>query len=110
MNVANVDKLEDWQKYVAVCFDEVKVKEGIVLTSMSAELSVLWTSEMLTMQFLSMRDSWMEIHLHSNSLSKSSVYGSWCFFQIVFPIYAQFATRDLSADQWYAKNFYLRLV
>ena len=30
MNVANVDKLEDWQKYVAVCFDEVKVKEGIV--------------------------------------------------------------------------------
>ena len=30
MNVVNVDKLEDWQKYVAVCFDEVKVKEGIV--------------------------------------------------------------------------------
>ena len=30
MKVADVEKIEDCQKYVAVCFDEVKVKEGIV--------------------------------------------------------------------------------
>ena len=26
----NIDSLEDWQKYVALVFDEVKIKEGIV--------------------------------------------------------------------------------
>ena len=26
----NIDELEDWQKYVAIVFDEVKIKEGIV--------------------------------------------------------------------------------
>ena len=30
MKAANVEALKEWQKYVAVCFDEVKVKEGIV--------------------------------------------------------------------------------
>ena len=30
MSEANIDSLEDWQKYVALVFDEVKIKEGIV--------------------------------------------------------------------------------
>lgn len=30
MSEANIDGLEDWQKYVALVFDEVKIKEGIV--------------------------------------------------------------------------------
>ena len=30
MKEANLDSLEEWQKYVAVFFDEMKIKEGIV--------------------------------------------------------------------------------
>ena len=30
MSEVNIDSLEDWQKYVVLVFDEVKIKEGIV--------------------------------------------------------------------------------
>lgn len=36
-----METLEDWKKYAAVIFDEMKIKEGLCLTSMNAKLSDL---------------------------------------------------------------------
>ena len=34
----NLDELEEWQKIVAVCFDEMKIKEGLVFDKHSDHL------------------------------------------------------------------------
>ena len=38
MKEAKMDELEDWQKYVAVVFDEVKIKEDLVYNKHTSEI------------------------------------------------------------------------
>ena len=38
MKAVKIEALQEWQKYVAVVFDEVKVKEGIVYNKQDCEI------------------------------------------------------------------------
>ena len=38
---AKLDSLEEWQKYVAVLFDEIKIKEGMLIARVTADKSIL---------------------------------------------------------------------
>ena len=38
MSEVNIHSLEDWQKYVALVFDEVKIKEGIVYSKQDCKI------------------------------------------------------------------------
>lgn len=94
--VANFDNLKDWEKFVAVCFDEVKVKEGIVYNKHDCRI----------VGFVDIGDANNAISEFERSIDGSPpplaqhmlvfmVRG--IFFRLNFP-YAQFPTRDLSAD------------
>jgi hypothetical protein len=96
MKVANINELAEWQKYVAVCFDEVKVKEGIVYDKHDCRV----------VGFVDFGEVNNALSEFERSLDGSSpalakqmmvfmVRG--VFFRLSFP-YAQFATRDLSAE------------
>ena len=113
MNVANVDKLEDWQKYVAVCFDEVKVKEGIVFDKMECRV----------VGFVDFGDvnnaiSEYERSLDGNSPALELAKQMLVLWFVVFFSDCVSHTHNLpqetyqlmSCFQWYANNFYLRLV
>ena len=41
MSEVNMDTLQDWQKYVSIIFDEMKVKEGLVYAK-NDECNVIW--------------------------------------------------------------------
>ena len=96
MKVADVEKIEDWQKYVAVCFDEVKVKEGIVYNKHECRVIGF-------VDFGEINNALSEFERSiddgSPALAKQMLVFMvrGVFFRLKFP-YAQYATRDLSAD------------
>ena len=69
------------------------------MTSMSAELWVLWTSEMLYNNAISEYERSLDGNSPALELAKQMLVFMvrGVFFRLCFP-YAQFATRDLSAD------------
>ena len=95
MKAANVEALKDWEKHVALCFDEVKVKEGIVYDKHDCRVVgfVDFGDVNNTMsEFEQSTDGGRpEIAKHMLVFMVRGI-----FFRLNFP-YAQFATRDLSA-------------
>ena len=96
MKVANVDELEEWKKCVAICFDEVKVKEGIVYDKHDCRVIGF-------VDFGDVNNAMSELERSDNgsppAIAKQMLVFMvrGIFFRLTFP-YAQFATRDLSAD------------
>ena len=96
MKAANVEALKEWQKYVAVCFDEVKVKEGIVYDQHDCRVVGF-------VDFGDVNNAMLEFERSADGgrpeIAKQMLVFMvrGVFFRMNFP-YAQFATRELSAD------------
>lgn len=94
---AKIDSLEEWQKYVAVLFDEMKIKEGIVYSKSDCRIvgyvNFGSTNNDLLINEISMDD--LPVAKHMLMFVVRGV-----FIRMKFP-YAQFATADLSADLLY---------
>ena len=97
MKEVKIESLQEWQKYVAVVFDEVKVKEGIVYNKHDCRI----------VGFVDVRDVNNALLEFEKSLSSETgctvakhmlvfmVHG--VFIKLNFP-YAQYPTTDLSAE------------
>lgn len=96
MSETKIDTLQDWQKYVSVVFDEVKIKEGIVFdknecvivgfTNLGSVNNTLQTFEQ------SISDSEPNV---AKQMLVFMVRG--LFIKLRFP-YAQYPTRGITAD------------
>lgn len=96
MDTARVSEINEWEKCVAVVFDEVKIKEGIVYDKHNCRIIGFVNFGDLNNMLLSFERS---INNQNNSVANHvlvfMVRG--IFIQLNFP-YAQFPTTDLSGD------------
>lgn len=97
---ANLESLPDWKKYVAVIFDEMKIKEGIVYNKHEGRIIGFVNFGKTNNDLLSLEKSIDEPS--DLSVAKHMLAFMVCgvFFKLNFP-YAQYATTDLSADLLY---------
>ena len=100
MRAADVESLPDWKRCVAVVFDEVRVKEGIVYDKHNCRVVGFVDLGEVNNALLSFERS-----AHQNSdfpMAKHILmfFVRGIFIGLKFP-YAQFPTRDLSAEVLY---------
>ena len=93
----NLDDLEEWQKYVAVLFDEMKIKEGIVYSKSEGRIVGFVNLGCTNTDLLSLEKT-MDNPPVAKHMLMFMVRG--VFIKLKFP-YAQYATADLSADLLY---------
>ena len=100
LSEAKMDTLEDYQKYVALMFDEMKIKEGIVYDKHECKVvgfvDVGSVNNKLHLFEQSLADDGEEA---TNSIAKHMLVFMvrGVFINLQFP-YAQYPTTDLSAD------------
>lgn len=97
---AKLDSLEEWQKYVAVIFDEMKIKEGIVYNKHECRIIGFvnfghTNNELLSLEKTIEVSSSPPVAKHILMFMVRGI-----FFKLNFP-YAQYPTTDLSADLLY---------
>jgi len=95
----NVDELEDWQKYVAIVFDEVKIKEGIVYNKHDCRIVGFIDLGVINNTLLTFENS-----LSDNSIQPMPVASHMLtfmvrglFIRLRFP-YAYYPTGGITAD------------
>lgn len=100
MKEVNIDSLEEWQKYVAVVFDEMKIKEGIVYNKHECRIIGF-------VNFGSTNHNLLEFERSLNNSPDLPVAKHMLvflvrglFIKLKFP-YAQYPTTSLSADILY---------
>ena len=94
-----MEDLEEWQKYVAVVFDEVKIKEDIVYNKHTSEIIGFVDLGSVTNQLNEMAEVAGQGDFNPNKVATHMLVFMVrsLFTSLEFP-YAQFATRSLSAS------------
>lgn len=92
------ESLHEWQKYIAVVFDEVKIKEGIVYDKHECNIVGFVDFGDINSALLSFEANTSPKFPVAKHMLVFMVRG--LFFKLNFP-YAQFPTLDLSADLLY---------
>lgn len=95
MQVADIESLPEWKKCIAVVFDEVKVKEGIVYDKHNCRIVGFVDLGEVNNTFLTLERSGLPVAKHILLFMVRGI-----FFKLNFP-YAQFPTRDLTAEDLY---------
>ena len=93
----NLDSLEEWQKYVAVVFDEMKIKEGIVYNKHDCRIVGFVNFGNTNNELLSLVDGCSQPPVAKHMLA-FMVRG--IFIRLTFP-YAQYPTTDITSDLLY---------
>ena len=93
---AKVTSLEQWQKYVVVLFDEVKIKEDLVYDSKTFELIGYINLGQFNHQLMSLNSSDSEFDPNSVATHMLVFMVRGVFIDLEFP-YAQFATKTTCA-------------
>ena len=105
INEANADDLEDWQKFVGIIFDEMKIKEGLVFDKDECKIK----------GFIDLGDINNHLMIFENSITDTSSHNSstctlpvakqmltfmvrGIFIKLDFP-YAQYPTVGITAEQ-----------
>lgn len=100
MKEVNIDSLEEWQKYVAVVFDEMKIKEGIVYNKHECRVIGFvnfgnTNNDLLAFERSLNQDSDLPVASHMLVFLVRGV-----FIRLKFP-YAQYPTNSLTSDVLY---------
>ena len=90
----NLDSLEEWQKYVAVVFDEMKIKEGIVYNKHDCRIVGF-------VNFGNTNNEWlMDVLNHQLQNICLHLWSVVLFIRLTF-LYAQYPTTDITSDPLY---------
>ena len=100
MKEAKIDSLQEWKKYVAVVFDEVKVKEGIVYNKHDCRIVGFVDFEDVNNALLAFERSLSSETGHPVAKHMIVFMVRGIFIKLNFP-YAQYPVTDLSADLLY---------
>lgn len=95
---AKMDDLEEWQKYVAVVFDEVKIKEDLVYSKHTSEIIGFVDLGEVNNQLNSMADIAGEFNPDQVATHMLVFMVRGLFTNLEFP-YAQFATRSTATSE-----------
>ena len=97
MKEAKIEALQEWQTYVAVVLDEVKVKEGIVYNKHDCKIIGLGDVGDVNNALL---DCERSLNDETGRTLTKYIMVRGIFIKLNFP-YAQYPTTDLSADILY---------
>ena len=97
-----VDTLAEWQKFVGIIFDEIKIKEGIVYNKHTSEIVGFINLGEVTNQLLEFERLCEDDDVRSATPCVAKYVNCFMirgvFVPMTFP-YAQFATTGASADE-----------